>query len=57
MPYKESEATCDWCNGVSLGEKDSLACQGCMEKLEEENAELTKRVEELEAELKEKGDE
>jgi sugar-specific transcriptional regulator TrmB len=41
---------CDYC-AVELEDGDSVACQNCMEELEEENRELKKEIEALKDEL------
>ena len=43
------DSKCDYCR-ARLTDGDDVACRTCYEKLEEENAELRKRIEELEAE-------
>lgn len=44
------DSNCDYC-GKHFYDGDMAACKKCMERLEQENAELTKKVSKLEEEL------
>ena len=48
--YIESGCSCDWCK-KRIDDRESVACEDCYERLEEEVAELKRTVGELEAKV------
>jgi len=52
MPYKESQAECDWC-GKWLSDDGDMACKKCYEQLEGDFAEAQKEIARMRQELEE----